>query len=461
MPPIDLGDVQGNILKSFGKPNMHLLYLRFDDPAASANWLSALASRTPSIIPNTSDLIRSSERLRNNPDQPLRETWLHISLSYPGVRTLGLEPPPSTASNGRDPFEAGMPHRAILADIEDSAPENWVPPFTLTRDGNGNDTSERIHALFILASDKEEDLQGEVSRMTAQASQNGLTCVGEQNGKAIRKQGHQVEHFGFHDGISQPLIRGVDDHHLSERTVYRDVHDPAEFVLSGLQGAVQWANNGSFLVLRRLRQDVHGFWAFIDGESRRLGMTKEQLAAKFMGRWKSGGSLAQNPTPPRRYSAEDNDFLYRRDDPRGIMTPKFSHIRKVNARDSDRDSDRHRILRRGIPYGPWWKRRQRMDSNEDRGLLFICYQKDIAEQFEYIQSRWASRETFPADPDDRVRPGPDPICGQHYGRKGPVNLFHAGRSISIGINQWVTTTGGGYFFSPAISALRSISNPRS
>jgi Dyp-type peroxidase family len=454
-----LADVQGNILKSFGKPNMWLLYFRFDD-ARIRDWLRDLTQRNPKIIPSTLDLLDASNEIKRkretNPDFEPSETWLHISLSYSGITTLGLSAPPSTQNRNRaDPFEMGMKHRAVLEDLGPSAPEGWIEPFKL-KTSNGNDVSTKIDALFIVASDKTADGQKEVDKLKKEARLRGVVSLREpQRGKAIIRKKHQIEHFGFHDGISQPLIRGVDDAHIAELKTYtQNVLAPEDFVLSGLTGSVQWANNGSFLVYRRLRQDVHDFWDFMDSKSRELSIGKEELAAKFFGRWKSGGSLAKHSAgDPGNYSSADNDFLYERNDPQGLHTPKFSHIRKVNPRDTDDDTNSHRILRRGIPYGPWWKKGVRADRNEDRGLLFICYQRDIAQQFEYLQSKWASRETFPHDPRDLVRPGPDPIAGQHYEQKGPVNLVRAGGSEKLGIKQWVTTTGGGYFFSPSISFL--------
>jgi Dyp-type peroxidase family len=450
--------VQGNILKSFGKPNIWLLYFRFDNDRVRA-WLRELTQRNPKIIPNTIDLIDAANMLKKkretNPNFEPSETWLHVSLSYPGIIALGLSPPPSTQNRNRaDPFEMGMKHRAVLEDLGPSAPEKWIEPFKL-KTRNGSDVSTKIDALFIVASDKAADGQKEVVRLKKEAPIHGVTYLREQRGEAIKRKKHQIEHFGFHDGISQPLIRGVDNDHIAELTTYaQNALAPEDFVLSGLTGPVQWANNGSFLVYRRLRQDVHGFWDFMDSKSRELGMEKEELAAKFFGRWKSGGSLAKHPAgDPRNYPSADNDFLYERDDPRGSHTPKFSHIRKINPRDTDDDTNSHRILRRGIPYGPWWKEGVRADRNKDRGLLFICYQKDIAQQFEYLQSKWASRETFPHDPRDLVRPGPDPVAGQHYGQKGPVNLVRPGGSEKLEIKQWVTTTGGEYFFSPPISFL--------
>ena len=92
---------------------------------------------------------------------------------------------------------------------------------------------------------------------------------------------------------------------------------------------------------RRLRQDVSGFWNFVRKISKTVNLSPEQLASKFVGRWDSGAPLAKYPhnDPNSPESSDDNDFEYMEDnsghpdDPRGLKTPRFSHIRKVYPRD--------------------------------------------------------------------------------------------------------------------------------
>ena len=93
----------------------------------------------------------------------------------------------------------------------------------------------------------------------------GYNCLGLQIGDAIlNKQGKQIEHFGFRDGVSQPLFEGIDDEEIDKRKIEEDIHDPKKFVLFGLKGNRAWANDGSFMVIRRLSQDFAGFWEFMN-----------------------------------------------------------------------------------------------------------------------------------------------------------------------------------------------------
>lgn len=528
-----LSDVQGNILKGFDKANLRLIFFRFGtENDATKKWLAKIAYR----IPSTTDLISASRDLdKRRTDDPLyypQEVWLHVSLSKSGIMKLDRKIPPSMwayTGNGaksktietyaevedRLPFTVGMKIRGQthLGDIDDNAPANWVEPFKSANTYAKEPDGTEIDALFMVASDEEDDGDSYVLRLIEEATLIGGVCVGLQIGRALTNEtGNPAEHFGFRDGVSQPLIKGVDGVKIEKRTINRDEFDPEDFVLFGLGGKLEWANNGSFLVFRRLRQNVPAFWQYMTETSESLEkkgvtLTPEELAAKFVGRWKSGAPLAlhsksdpvkpadtSGPIDPADRKEMYNDFVFCRnlkqtgsvkihveelDDLRGETTPRFSHIRKVNPRDDGRsdegpdsniaDTRTHRILRRGIPYGDPWAINPKPDA--DRGLLFICYQRDLDQQFEYIQRVWSNNQEFPS-PDrvdrgavtDVTLHGPDPISGHFDPKETSVNLFYKKGSDQpafneISISRFVTMTGGEYFFSPSISALKSIIKP--
>lgn len=501
---VKLSDVQGNILHGFDKAHVRLIFFSFGIDVREDNkvkdlkaenvmrWLGDVASRD--VLASTVEIIDSSKRLQQkrlkDPNWLPQELWLHISLSALGISKLRvgkkyLPIPPSTGvyrdigldttvkparspgaadlfpkdalfpvSESWDPFLAGMKSRKEkLGDNGDSDPKNWDPTY---RVGEPD-------ALFIVAADEEDDLDIFVVKLIAEAEHEGIGCVGLERGQALfNEQGKQVEHFGFRDGVSQPLIKGVDDHKIKMRNFYKDIFYPEDFVLFGLSQELRWANNGSFLVFRKLEQNVQAFWDFMK-KSREENMVDdppEQLGTKIVGRWKSGAPLALFPSydPVDPADSDKNDFVYvgRKVlttplDVDGKDTPLFSHARITNPRDMSpdgpfldpqaniRENARHRMLRRAIPYGPKWSADRIAKNLPKRGLLFLCYQRDIAEQFEEIQIRLAK------------------YSAPHYGQSPHAKieaLMPEGYKHLM--EKWIITKGGGYFFSPSISALRDL-----
>jgi Dyp-type peroxidase family len=256
-----------------------------------------------------------------------------------------------------------------------------------------------------------------------------------------------------------------------------------------------WSRNGSYLAFRRLRQDVAAFWGFAktfaEGLSRRpgfTGVTAEWLASRMVGRWPSGAPLARLPDHDDEALGVDrlanNDFGFAADakpaplrgalgrgdwpeakaDPVGLTCPLAAHIRKVNSREAPNDmGGRHasfdrRILRRALPFGPSLEDPVGDDPvNGNRGLLFGCYQTSIQDQFEFLWSAWANDGKRPRSPS-----GFDMIIGQN-GRPGAGRarsctlLGHdASPATVVTMTDFVVATGGGYFFSPSMSALEMV-----
>jgi Dyp-type peroxidase family len=489
---INFSNIQGNILKGFNKDNVRLIFFNIGCIDKASDWFRQLVQKKR--IPSTMDLIDAEEEAsqRGKYDSSLkrRETWMHVGFSANGIRKFKLELPPShnayafknldpkkkedpeiylkngsVAVDKNDPFNAGMKNRSkILGDTEKDAPENWVEPF--------NRTSDSIDGVIRIDSDEPEDADKATIDLINEFTERGIICIGLQKGTVIfNRHGKHIEHFGFRDGVSQPLFKGIDDEEIAKRKIEDDVHDPRKFVLFGLRGERRWANDGSFMVFRRLSQDFEAFWQFMGENSQNYNLSPTGLAARFVGRWQSGAPLAKypkgDPDLPSRF--DDNDFKYldnngdrRLNDPRGEKTPRFAHIRKVYPRDdgmsddpeeNDKQADIHRIIRRGIPFGPIFAD----NPYAKRGLLFICYQIDLEQQFEFIQQKFANNSDFPKQ-DDQASEGHgiDPIIGKHDA-KGFVNLLQNGKFRKItGLKQLITTTGGEYFFSPSISALKNL-----
>jgi Dyp-type peroxidase family len=230
-------------------------------------------------------------------------------------------------------------------------------------------------------------------------------------------------------------------------------------------------------VFRRLRQDVPAFRAFIEATAQELQVTPELLRAKLVGRYQSGAPLERthDQAPTFAPDVEDPsiadpaildplkinnfDFVDGSDDQSGNRVPHAAHVRKVYPRDSnppgETGSEAKRILRRGVAFGESFQEGAPADGPQgpnpdypnDRGLLFLCYQGSIARQFEFIQSTWANSPNLPDTG------GHDPIIGLVH----PVRTFQfPGKPAPLSIANFVTTTGGDYFFQPSIDALKTL-----
>jgi len=289
------------------------------------------------------------------------------------------------------------------------------------------------------------------------------------------------EHFGFTDGISQPILEGTfdaerfpDSIHLTalgevvlgypnafgialgqSDPVGRTDPLPALRRLPMVDDVASFGRNGSYLVLRQLAQDVEAFRRYIvaqTGSGHHEDPPAQQLAAKMIGRWRDGTPLVPYAT------VDDNEFVYG-DDPYGGGCPVGAHVRRANPRDAllntgrpFRPRNEHRILRRGRSYGP----PPDSPSKDERGLLFLCLNADIERQFEFIQQNWINNSAFGGLANER-----DPLVGAGEGA--------GGRSFTLGglparqcvheLPRFVTVKGGQYFFLPGIEALRSLTVP--
>jgi Dyp-type peroxidase family len=228
--------------------------------------------------------------------------------------------------------------------------------------------------------------------------------------------------------------------------------------------------NGSYMVFRRLEQKVPEFHRFVREQAARLGMAPELLAARMVGRWKSGAPMELAPLrEDLRLGGDENrnnDFEFA-DDPHQRKCPYAAHIRKVYPRNEvdEAEAQRHRIIRRGITFGPEVEPGE-TTTRHKRGLMFVCYQTSIEQQFEYVQ-RQANDPGFVGGKrrpgGGPVTPGIDPIIGQAPGN-GPREMdepypnYPAGsRRTTLTIpKEFVELTAAAYFFMPSITALRNV-----
>ena len=277
---------------------------------------------------------------------------------------------------------------------------------------------------------------------------------------------HAREHFGFGDGYAQPEIAGVEREPGEEGQLGRFHEEPlaaGEF-LFGYRDAMRvlapvppLLRNGTILVWRQLAQDVGGFRDAVAAQAAAVGLDPGVLAAKIVGRWPDGTPLVLAPDGPPGSEADADrlaldDFRYG-DDPAGWRCPLGAHVRRANPRDGLAFSSmvtRHRIIRRGMPYGPWLPEGAAGDGVE-RGLLFLGFNASPERQFEFIQAQWCndgSRVGVGADRDLLIgTPGP-----------GQGRLVVQGRPPRFveGFGSFVTARAGEYFFLPGLAGLRAL-----
>jgi Dyp-type peroxidase family len=212
------------------------------------------------------------------------------------------------------------------------------------------------------------------------------------------------EHFGWQDGISQPGINGLTDPFPGQEMV-----DPGLFVLGYPGGGadplpVPWMKNGSYMVFRQLQQLVPEFEAFVLTAANAVGMDPVLLGARLVGRWKSGAPLALTPIQDDLAMAanpeQNNNFDFS-DDQAQRRCPFGAHIRKTNPRLDipENGLTPHRINRQGIPFGHEVSAAERAanSTQQERGLMFVCYQTIINNQFQFVQRAWANNPIFVSD----------------------------------------------------------------
>ena len=464
---LELADLQGIIARGYGNLGAAcFVLLEIVDPAAAKTWLGAtIGAVTPG-------------------DAHPEDTSLNIAFTASGLRKLGLAPDILTMFSVE--FATGMTtaHRQrILGDVAESAPEHW--------DWGGPNT-QPVDVLLLLYAQNGTRLAELLDSQARGLAAGGLAEVRMLDTAPL----DDFEHFGFRDAISQPLVEGLgrsgpaantvkagefilgypNEYGLyTDRPLLQPSADPGGLLPEdpGGSGARDLGRNGTYLVFRHLRQDVRGFWQFMDEATRRPDGSSEPpartwLAAKMVGRWPSGAPLVVAPDADNPSLADANDFGYAKEDPYGRRCPIGAHIRRAHPRDSlDPDpgsqgsiaiDKRHRLLRRGRKYGSAIRPEALLEAgaaavgDEERGLHFICLSANIARQFEFIQHTWINNPKFDGLYDDV-----DPLVGAPKPAVFTIQAEPVRRRV-LGLPRFVSVRGGAYFFLPGIRALRYLAS---
>jgi Dyp-type peroxidase family len=457
---LERDDIQGNVLRGYGFPFARYAFARVREAEADAarQWVAAQAD------PLTTEAEWTAKPLLAR----------NVAISAAGLRALRV--PRWLLDSFPQDFRDGMPARAgRLGDAGDAAPDHWQRGL---RAGD-------IDVLVSIAGRDDGAVREECDRVRAEMAAHGLE-PGRVQPAAQRSD--QREHFGFTDGFGQPAIAGVARHgvpgqgvpvhrrpwHRFRRDIVLSRTDrrvawralrPGEFVLGyddedggpPPAPAPPLHRNGTFMVWRKLHQDVAGFRAFVADAAAETGLAGELVAAKVLGRWPDGSPLVLRPEYGDTRLGNDrervNDFVYR-DDAAGVACPRGAHIRRANPRDAlraggGRLTARHRLLRRGMPYGPPLPDGAD-DDGEDRGLVFVSFQASIERQFEIVQARWlGDGDAF------GLGRTPDPIAGAVSESGARVQFAGRPPRYATAMRSFVTPRGGEYLFVPGIAGLRA------
>ncbi|KAF8579288.1 Dyp-type peroxidase [Ramaria rubella] len=442
-PGLNFSNIQGDILIGMRK-NKEVFF--FFGIQSVPTFKSKLASDIYPLITSTAQL------LDNTTTMPA--TLLNIAFSQSGLTTLGVS---GGLVNSSDPFATGQANDSVNLGDPQPITNNWIPGFV--------DTNS-LHGMFLICSNTTENVNAELAHIRAILG-DSIVEIHRLHGAARpgSEQGH--EHFGFLDGIGQPAVDG-----FSPTVFPGQAEVAASAILFGQtddSNNVTWAQDGSFLAFRQLKQLVPEFNKFLaDNAVLVPGVNTPAegaalLGARMMGRWKSGAPIALTPLkdiPSLGTNPQiNNDFTFL-NEVDNFGCPFSAHIRKTNPR-ADLTGDingfpTHHIIRAGIPYGPEVTPTEAASNTTtiERGLAFVSYQSSIPNGFQFLQQRWANNPKFFPHPNFPV-PGFDPVIGAFEGKPRNVqglDLAHRTRNITL-YTDFVQSRGGEYFFAPSLSAI--------
>jgi Dyp-type peroxidase family len=371
---LELDDIQSGVLRPRPTPYAATyIVLRVDDRNAGRELMRRLSAVVTSAA---------------NPTSPLADTWVSVALSYQGLKALGV--PQDSLDSFAWEFRQGMAARAkALGDTGESSPENWEQPLG----------TPDVHVVIVAVAPDAQRLEAALDRpRKAYKELPGISAIWRQDCHVLPTE---TEPFGFRGGINHPAIEGsgIPGTNPKEQPL-----KAGEFVLGyrDEMGGIQMTRpeilgrNGTYVVFRKLRQRVAAFRQYLKANST-SPEDEELLAAKMVGRWRSGAPLALCPFHDDPELGADrlrnNDFLYG-DDPTGFKTPGGSHIRRTNPRDASVAGvvKLHRMIRRGTAYGPLLPEGVLEDDGVDRGLMFAFVGAHLGRQFEFVQSQWAKKQ---------------------------------------------------------------------
>ncbi|EST30648.1 Dyp-type peroxidase [Streptomyces roseochromogenus] len=429
---LELDDIQRGVLSPRPTPYAATyLVFRIDDRSQGRELMRRASAAATSAADSSS---------------PLGDTWVSVAVTCWGLEALGV--PRASLDTFAWEFRQGMAARArALRDEGASSPQHWESPLG----------TPDVHVVITAIAPDAPRLEAAIDRARpAYDRLPGVTAIWRQDCYALPTG---KEHFGYLDGVSHPAVEGSGIPGSNEWEVPLK---SGEFVLGYPDeiGGVRTpqptvlGHNGSYAVFRKLHQNVAEFRRYLRDNSADA-QDEELIAAKIMGRWRSGAPLALAPEHDAPALGADphrrNTFLYEQDDPAGFITPGGCHIRRANPRDASVAGEvrLHRMIRRGAVYGPPLPEGAMDDDGVDRGLMFAFIGAHLGRQFEFVQSEWMNDAVFFGAGDTK-----DPVVGAADGRTGYTIPRRPLRRRLAPLPRFVVTRGGEYCFLPSLSALR-------
>lgn len=435
---LELNHIQGYVLGDRPTPyyGTHAL-LRYDSAATGRK----LLARVRPLLPSAQDW--QGHQQHENAD----EAWMALAITFEGLKALEL--PEATLNSFPEAFRAGMAARARqLHDVGENDPKNWEKPYG----------HQQIHvALTIIASSEEKWKAKRDEATQALKELPGVQLLGQHN---FAMPNDVTNVFGFRDGISNPDVEGSGTVPLPG---YGHPIKPGEFLLGypGESGVVfptpqpeVLGKNGTYLVFRKYHSRVAEFNKYIHDHAPDEA-SRELLAAKFFGRWRSGAPLTLAPTHDDPALGRDphrnNDFNYEGDE-LGKVVPLGCHMRRMNPRDTKQsvisDVNLHRIIRRSVSYGPPLPPDQTTDDGQERGLYYLAVSAKAPETVEFLQQQWINDGNFVNLGDEN-----DPIVGLNAGEGTFTVPQDPIRRRYPNLETFNVLRGGEYFFLPGLPAI--------
>lgn len=453
--PEDLPDIQGFIVHGYNMPKSRHFVITIGQVGAALDFLDALTSGSGALS------ITSAKRW---PGGVKPEYALNVGLTATGLQALKL---PSSVSINQGNFSSFLNGAVAAAQtVGDTGPND--PATWVTKLNTAN--ADLAHVLLSLYTNTAEDrdlystqLRAMFAPVIPPAGAPGsdvlewdvdpIIDIDPVSGEKFRKI-----HFGYTDGISNPIIDAVDlpplrPNQLPYVPAWQFVTRDGEMTSYNLPTPLQFGQNGTFSAFRILEQNVPAFEAYLSADGRDEA-AQEFLASKLCGRWRNANPVVLEPDAPGPMLPEDElmDFDYGTDNV-GQPCPYSSHTRRTNSRGGPLvvpvgDKVDHRIMRRADAYG---SRYQGSEDDQERGLAghFMCAM--FSNQFEFLMSQWVNSATFPGL---GAQAGIDPLLG-NVPAGSTFTYWESGKPVVVnGLSQFVTTRGGLYLFIPSITAIK-------